>query len=334
MYRALRALGFRLDPERAHRLALRGVRLARWAPRRRSRFVVEPVEAFGLRFRNPLGLAAGYDKDGSAWRALAALGFGHVEVGTVTPRPQPGNPRPRVHRLPEQTALINRMGFPSVGADRVAARLAGRSRPGGVVVGVSIGPNADTPPDQRIADYLTLVDRFSPLADYLAVNVSSPNTPGLRDLESDLAELLGPIVGRRDEWARRLGRRLPLLVKLSPDSEEFETAIGAAESTGVDGFVVGNTTTARPGIVDSPDGGLSGSPLAPIALDRLRRAVAATSLPIVASGGVMSPDDVRDRLEAGAVLVQMYTGLVYSGPRLLRDSLGALRGHSPSGRVF
>jgi dihydroorotate dehydrogenase len=325
MYRALRALGFRLDPERAHSLALRGVRLTRWVPRRRSRFEVEPVEAFGLRFRNPLGLAAGYDKDGSAWRALAALGFGHVEIGTVTPRPQPGNPRPRVHRLPEQTALVNRMGFPSVGADRVAARLAGRRRPGGVVVGVSIGPNADTPPEQRLADYLTLVDRFGPLADYLAVNVSSPNTPGLRDLEGDLAALLGPIIGRRDEWAERLGRRPPLLVKLSPDSEEFETAISAAESAGVDGLIVGNTTTTRPGIVDSPAGGLSGSPLGPIALDRLGRAVAATSLPIVASGGVMSLHDVRDRLEAGATLVQMYTGLAYAGPRLLRDSLRSLR---------
>jgi dihydroorotate dehydrogenase len=325
MYRALRALGFRLDPERAHNLALRGVRVARWVPRRRSRFQVEPTEAFGLRFRNPLGLAAGYDKDGSAWQALAALGFGHVEIGTVTPRPQPGNPRPRVHRLMEQTALVNRMGFPSAGADRVAVRLAGRRRPGGVVVGVSIGPNADTPADQRTADYLTLVDRFSPLADYLAVNVSSPNTPGLRDLEGDLAALLGPIIRRRDEWAVRLGRRLPLLVKLSPDSEEFEAAIRAAESTGVDGFVVGNTTTARPGIHDSPAGGLSGSPLGPIALDRLRRAVAATPLPVVASGGVMSQVDVRDRLEAGAALVQMYTGLVYAGPRLLRRSLAALR---------
>jgi dihydroorotate dehydrogenase len=225
----------------------------------------------------------------------------------------------------EQTALVNRMGFPSAGADRVAVRLAGRRRPGGVVVGVSIGPNADTPADQRTADYLTLVDRFSPLADYLAVNVSSPNTPGLRDLEGDLAALLGPIIRRRDEWAVRLGRRLPLLVKLSPDSEEFEAAIRAAESTGVDGFVVGNTTTARPGIHDSPAGGLSGSPLGPIALDRLRRAVAATPLPVVASGGVMSQVDVRDRLEAGAALVQMYTGLVYAGPRLLRRSLAALR---------
>lgn len=324
MYRALRALGFRLDPERAHLLALRGVRLARLLPRRRSRFDVAPVEAFGLRFRNPLGLAAGYDKDGSAWRALAALGFGHVEVGTVTPRPQPGNPRPRVHRLQEHRALINRMGFPSVGADRVAARLAGSKRPGGVVLGVSIGPNADTPADQRVADYLALVDRFGPLADYLAVNVSSPNTPGLRDLERELTVVLGPIIRRRDEWSGRLGRPVPLLVKLSPDSDDLEESIQTADSAGVDGFIVGNTTTARLGMVDTPPGGLSGAPLGPIALDRLRRAVAATSLPIVASGGVMTPDGVRERLEAGASLVQMYTGLVYGGPRLLRDSLGAL----------
>ncbi|MEX1208389.1 MAG: quinone-dependent dihydroorotate dehydrogenase [Acidimicrobiia bacterium] len=325
MYRALRALGFRLDPERAHRLALRGVRLARWVPRRRSRFEVEPVEAFGLRFRNPLGLAAGYDKDGSAWQALASLGFGHVEIGTVTPRPQPGNPRPRVHRLKDENALVNRMGFPGAGADRVAARLAGRKHPGGVVLGVSIGPNADTPADHRVADYLTLVDRFAPLADYLAVNVSSPNTAGLRDLERELAALLGPIIGRRAKWAERLGRPLPLLVKLSPDSADLEESIRAAESAGVDGFIVGNTTTTRPGIADAPPGGLSGAPLGPLALERLRRAVAASRLPIVASGGVMTTEDVRQRLESGATLVQMYTGLVYAGPGLLRDTLRSLR---------
>lgn len=287
---------------------------------------MSPVEAFGLRFRNPVGLAAGYDKDGSAWRALAALGFGHIEVGTVTPRAQPGNPKPRVHRLREHRALVNRMGFPGEGADRVAARLGGGKRPGGVILGVSIGPNAATPPPDRVGDYLFLIDRFAPLADYLAVNVSSPNTPGLRDLERELAALLGPLLARRDEWAQRLGRPLPLVVKLSPDSDDLEGAIRAAEMAGVDGFIVGNTTVSRPGITDAPEGGLSGRPLGPIALDCLRRAVAATRLPVVASGGVMTPDDVTERLAAGATLVQMYTGLVYAGPRLLRDSLRSLRG--------
>ncbi|MEX2322839.1 MAG: quinone-dependent dihydroorotate dehydrogenase [Acidimicrobiia bacterium] len=323
MYRAIRSLGFLLDPERAHRLALRGVRLGRALPRRR-RFEVVPVEVYGLRFRNPIGLAAGYDKDGSAWRALAALGFGHVEIGTVTPRPQPGNPRPRVHRLPDRRALVNRMGFPSAGADSVAARLAGK-RPDGLVIGVSIGPNADTAADGRTGDYLFLIDRFAAIADYLAINVSSPNTPGLRDLESALPGFLDPLVARRQEWAERLGRPVPLLLKLSPDLDDLEGAVHAAESAGVDGLVIGNTTTQRPGIEEDPPGGLSGAPLGPIALDRLRRAVACSRIPVVASGGIMTPEDVRRRLEAGATLVQLYTGLVYAGPKLLRSSLDALR---------
>ena len=285
------------------------------------------VDAFGLHFRNPLGLAAGYDKDGTAWRALAALGFGHVEVGTVTPRPQPGNPRPRVHRLPAQRALVNRMGFPSAGADAVARSLDGGARRG-VVLGVSIGPNADTLPERRVDDYLTLVDRFATLADYLAVNVSSPNTPGLRDLEAvaTIGGLLRPVVVRRDEWVDRLRRRVPILVKLSPDATDFESVVAAVESAGVDGIIIGNTTTARPGIEDSPPGGLSGGPLGLIALDRLRRAVAVSGLPVIASGGVLTPQDVAARLVAGATLVQLYTGLVYSGPGLVRQSLRRLAG--------
>ncbi|HSM01517.1 MAG TPA: quinone-dependent dihydroorotate dehydrogenase [Acidimicrobiia bacterium] len=324
MYRALRAIGFRLDAETAHRWALRAVRLGRVLPRRSSRAEVSPVEAFGLSFRNPIGLAAGYDKDGTAWRSLARLGFGHVEIGTVTPRPQPGNPRPRIHRLESQHALVNRMGFPSQGMEAVSARL-GPDRPGGVVLGVSIGPNSDTAHEDRGADYLALIDRFAPLADYLAVNVSSPNTPGLRDLEHVLDDLLSPLVARRDEWAERLGRGVPLLVKLSPDLEALETAIAVAADEGVDGVIVGNTTLQRPGVDEVPEGGLSGAPLARLAMERLHRANTG-SLPVVASGGVMTPEDVVARLDAGAALVQLYTGLVYSGPRLVRLSLKALSG--------
>jgi len=297
--------------------------MTRVVPRRTRRTEVSPVQAFGLAFRNPVGLAAGYDKDGTAWRALARLGFGHVEIGTVTPRPQAGNPRPRLHRLEEQHALVNRMGFPSAGMEAVAARL-GPERPCGVVVGVSIGPNADTPAEARTGDYLALIDRFAPLADYLAVNVSSPNTPGLRDLEHALDELLSPLVARRDEWQGRLGRPVPILVKLSPDLEALESAIAVAASEGVDGVIVGNTTLQRPGVGEAPPGGLSGAPLGRLAMERLRRAVSG-DLPVVASGGVMTPEDVVARLDAGAVLVQLYTGLVYSGPRLLRHSLRALR---------
>lgn len=312
MYRIARGIGFRFDPETAHHLALRAVRLSRPLRALRPHAHSDPVEVFGLRFPNRVGLAAGYDKDAVAWRALAGLGFGHIEVGIVTPLPQPGHPRPRVFRYPEHRALINRMGFPSQGAAAVAPRL-GRGRPGGVVVGVSIGPNATTPPEKRIADYLMLVDRFRDLADYLAVNVSSPNTAGLRDLEgAPLAELLSAVKDR--------AAKTPVLVKLSPDLEDPEAAVAAAVRSGVDGVIIGNTTLSRPGFTgETPPGGLSGAPLAPLAMDRLARVLAASSLPVIACGGVMRAADAAQRLAAGAVLVQLYTGLVYAGPSLVRE---------------
>ena len=299
MYRIARGIGFRFDPETAHHLALGAVRLSRPLRALKRHAESDPVEVFGLRFPNRVGLAAGYDKDAVAWRALAGLGFGHIEVGTVTPLPQPGHPRPRLHRYPEQRALINRMGFPSAGADVVAPRLEG-PRPGGVILGVSIGPNAATPPDRRVADYL-------------AVNVSSPNTAGLRELEgAPLGELLTAVKLRAGTT--------PVLVKLSPDLEDPETAVAAATRSGVDGIIVGNTTVSRPGFgADTPPGGLSGAPLAPLALEQLRRVVAATPLPVIACGGIMSAADAAQRLAAGAALVQLYTGLVYRGPGLVKD---------------
>jgi len=313
-YRALRSVAFRMDAERAHAQALLLARLARpLSLLRPPRWDVRnPVEAFGVWFRNPLGLAAGYDKDATSWRALAALGFGHVEVGTVTPRPQPGNPRPRMVRLVHQRGLVNRMGFPSAGADVVAARLRGR-RPGRVVLGVSIGPNADTPPDRRIDDYLTLVDRFAGLADYLAVNVSSPNTAGLRDLQGEALEpLLRAVVARAAGAA-------PILVKLSPDLADVAPVVAAAERAGVHGIITSNTTVSRPGpIGDVGDGGISGAPLAHLALESLAAVLRATELPVIACGGIMTPSDAQERLDAGATLVQIYTGLLYSGPRLVR----------------
>jgi dihydroorotate dehydrogenase len=319
-YRLVRSVAFRVDAERAHRHALALARLARpLSLLRPPRWDVRnPVDAFGLRFRNPLGLAAGYDKDGTAWRALAALGFGHVEIGTVTPRPQPGNPRPRVIRLTEQRALVNRMGFPSEGADAVAARMRGR-RPGGVVLGVSIGPNADTPPDRRVEDYLTLVDRFAGPADYLAVNVSSPNTAGLRDLQGEALEpLLRAVVDRAAGEA-------PVLVKLSPDLPDVAPVVAAAERAGVHGIITSNTTVTRPLVEADPGpGGLSGAPLAELARRSLEAVLRATRLPVIACGGVMTPADAQERLDAGAALVQIYTGLVYAGPRLVRHIVRTL----------
>jgi dihydroorotate dehydrogenase len=327
-YGVLRRFAFRMDPERAHNLALQAARLAGTAGGLLGSVrEAGPVEAFGLRFRNPVGLAAGYDKDAVAWRGLAALGIGHIEIGTVTPRPQTGNPVPRITRIPEHGALVNRMGFPSAGAASVAARLTGR-RPPGLVLGVSIGPNADTPAEHRADDYVELLDRFAPLADYLAVNVSSPNTPGLRSLESafELGELLDVFMPGRDEWSARLDRAVPVLVKLSPDLGDLEPVVRTVEDAGCDGIIMGNTTITRPdGIGAALAGGLSGAPLGPPARSGLHQVLGLTRLPVVASGGIMDPDDAVARLASGAVLVQLYSGLVYEGPGLVRRILDAVK---------
>lgn len=318
-YRLLRNAAFRFDPERVHHLALRSYAIRR---PRRIRTGGKPATLMGLTFPNVVGLAAGYDKDARGWRGLAALGFGHIEVGTVTPKPQPGNPLPRLFRLPADQALINRMGFPSEGAGAVAGRLGG-SRPGGVVLGVSIGPNGFSGPEQAASDYELLVDRFAPLADYLAINVSSPNTPGLRTLESgsELRDLLVRIVARRD---LQTGTTVPLVVKLSPDipSSDLAATVGIIEAAGIDGIVVTNTTTQRPELSSKnagESGGLSGAPLRESSLQALQEVRAATTLPLIASGGIMAVGDATQRLEEGASLVQLYSGLVYEGPKLVRE---------------
>lgn len=314
---------FALDPERAHAVALRSLQLAGALPPLRGlmgllyRAPERPVEVFGLRFRNAVGLAAGWDKDARGLRGLPALGFGHVEVGTVTLRPQAGNPRPRIFRFAKARCLVNRMGFPSEGADRVAARL--QRRPPDTIVGVNIGKNKDTPNERALDDYGALLERFSPLADYLVVNVSSPNTEGLRDLQAraELEALLKGLVARRGE----LEARRPLLVKLSPDlsRDALHDALDAAVAAGVDGVVATNTTLARDGLDTDERGGASGAILRSRSLDVVRDIVRlAPTLPVVAAGGVMTPDDVSRRLDAGASLVQIYTGLVFGGPAVVK----------------
>jgi dihydroorotate dehydrogenase len=319
-YRALRTVGFRLDPERVHAVALRA---HRWLRPVRRPFPVNRVRVMGLEFPNVVGLAGGYDKNAVAWRGLGALGFGHVEVGTVTPLPQPGNPKPRIFRLPADAALINRMGFPSDGAEAVVQRLGGIRD--GVVVGVSIGPNGFTDVEQAAADYETLIERFASLADYFSVNVSSPNTEGLRSLQSasDLEALLARIVVCRDAQESVT----PVAVKLSPDiaAEDLPSVIAAIEGSGVDGVIVTNTSVARPELesdLAGERGGLSGAPLRSISQEMLHRVRELTALPLIASGGIMSTADARARLDAGADLVQLYTGFVYEGPDLVREIAG------------
>ena len=338
-YLLSRSLLFRLDPETAHLLSLKAIAQVGHVPGLRSvvasRFSVpdaEPVEVFGLTFPNRVGLAAGYDKDGDGWRGLTCLGFGHIEVGTVTPEPQPGNPRPRVFRLVKERSVINRMGFPGRGAAYVAERLRGR-KPGGPVIGVNIGKQKTTPIEDAANDYEELVDVFAPLADYLAVNISSPNTPGLRRLQERgfLGALLRRVAARRDEVADRIGRRTPVLVKLAPDllDEQLVTAVDVIVESGLDGIIATNTTISREG-VDSPlaeeEGGLSGAALT----DMSTRVVAMIhdhtggGIPIVGVGGIMGPEDARAKLDAGATLVQVFTGLVYEGPGLVRKILTGL----------
>ena len=333
LYPLTRQVLFRLDPEIAHAMSLSLLRNVAAVPGLRTAVEVasrvprgEPVTAFGLTFPNRIGLAAGYDKDGEAWRGLAALGFGHIEIGTVTPEPQPGNPKPRVFRLESERSLINRLGFPGRGADYVAGRLRG-PRPAGLVLGVNIGKQRTTKLADAVHDYRYLMDVFAPLADYLAVNISSPNTPELRRLQERgyVEALLAALAARRTELAGRLERPVPILVKLAPDldDEQLAASVDAVRNSGLDGIIATNTTVSRHGIrhrLAGEEGGLSGAGLTSRSTEVIRDIHGLTngSLPIIGVGGIMSPPDARAKIAAGATLVQIYTGLVYEGPGLVR----------------
>lgn len=334
MYRIVRPVLFALDSERAHHLTLAA--LARSVPLNRAvykrRVPDLPVEVMGLRFPNPVGLAAGLDKDGACIDGLAALGFGFLEVGTVTPRPQPGNPRPRLFRLPKHRALINRLGFNNRGVDHLLARLQASAYRG--VLGINIGKNFDTPLARAAEDYLFCLRRVYPQASYVTVNISSPNTEGLRDLQGGpaLDALLGALKREQAALADRHGRYVPLTVKVAPDLDAagLEEVADAVLAHGVDGVIATNTTIQRPGLADEPlaaeEGGLSGAPLRPLAGAAL--AVLAKRLdgavPIIGVGGVINGADARAKIEAGASLVQVYTGLIYRGPVLVRECVEAV----------
>lgn len=293
------------------------------------------VEAFGLRFPTPVGLAAGYDKDAVATRASFAYGFGHVEVGTVTRRAQPGNDRPRLFRVREREALVNRLGFPNRGVDFVCAKLrADQERHGAPkgVLGVNIGKNKDVPLERAPEDYAALYREVSAVADYVTVNVSSPNTEGLRSLQS--ADNLRALLRAVSEARTSCGKKPPVLVKISPDldAEALEALVSTALDEGVAGIVATNTTLSREGLPEYARtlvGGLSGAPLRARSLEVLRQVVAVTKgrVPVVSAGGVASPADVVERLSSGATLVQLYTALVYRGPALVREISQGLRVH-------
>lgn len=358
MYRLLRPLLFRLYPERAHALTLHTLRITgNFFPSRKLLEIMfhtpsKPVDLLGLRFKNPVGLAAGYDKNGIAVRGLAALGFGHVEVGTVTPKPQPGNPSPRVFRLVEDEAVINRLGFPSRGAEFVQAKLApgmqsnwiGRAlgisgeRPlrrinWHTVLGVNLGKNKETSNEDAVLDYLALLQNFAGLADYLTINVSSPNTVGLRSLQgrTALEGLLTQLHQQRLIEQQTYKKRIPILVKLAPDLSEAELddALEAITKTYMDGVIVTNTTLGREGLRSSyreETGGLSGSPLGVKSEAVLGQTIKSLNgkIPVVSAGGIMNPEDAKRRLEMGAALVQIYTGLVYQGPGLVKEIIKAV----------
>jgi dihydroorotate dehydrogenase len=327
--RTLRPALFRIgsgDAEAAHEWTLRRLAALSGRPSAlaalRSRYAVQaPRRVFGIDFPNPVGLAAGMDKDGVALAAWPALGFGFVEVGTVTWYPQPGNPRPRLFRLPQQQAVINRMGFNNAGARVLAERLAAAPRPLGVPLGISLGKSKRTRLDEAIKDYAASYNVLSPHADYIAVNVSSPNTPGLRQLQhrAHLGELLGALSGDTAEKAP------PILLKIAPDltDEAIGDVLQVCHERGAAGIIATNTTLDRPGLSgDLPKGGLSGRPLA----ERAREVVAFVHretggrLPIVGVGGIMDPDGAARMFDAGASLVQLYTGFIYRGPALVRQA--------------
>ncbi len=330
---------FNLDPEAAHELTMAA--LARfqntplaclWGTDR----VQDPVEVAGITFPNRVGMAAGLDKNGRVIDGLGAMGFGFVEVGTVTPKAQPGNPKPRMFRLPEANALINRLGFNNEGLDAFLANVKrAQFRQQGGILGLNIGKNAVTPIENAVDDYLICLEGVYPHADYVTVNISSPNTKNLRALQSDeaLDALLGQLQTRRQDLIKRHGRTVPMFVKIAPDLDETQVGVIAAtlQKNGIDGVIATNTTISREAVKGlqhaEETGGLSGAPVLEASNQVIRqlRAALGPRYPIIGVGGVMSAQDARAKRDAGADLVQIYTGLIYKGPDLIKDCAQALK---------
>ena len=341
MYSFARPFLFCLDAERAHDLALTAIEAAYRTglnPLLAAKLAPLPTQVFGIDFPNPVGLAAGLDKNGAHIDALAALGFGFIEVGTTTPRPQPGNPKPRMWRLPEHLAVINRLGFNNAGVDALV-RNAERARYSGVL-GINIGRNKDTPNDRAIDDYLLCLERVYPRATYVTVNISSPNTQGLRDLQEQetLKRFIGTLREAQENLAAQHGARKPMLLKIAPDLSEAELDGIAAVllAAKIDGLICTNTTIDRSAIAGAPyaeeAGGLSGKPLFQKATSVLHGMAKrlADRIPLIGVGGILDGTDAADKISAGASLVQFYSGMIYRGPALIGESVEAIRKQAAS----
>jgi dihydroorotate dehydrogenase len=338
-YSLARPFLFGLDPETAHELTLQSLARLQGTPLQWAycnAMVQDPVELAGLKFPNRIGLAAGLDKNARCIDGLAGLGFGFIEVGTVTPKGQPGNPKPRMFRLPQANALINRLGFNNDGLEAFIANVKRSSfRQRGRILGLNIGKNASTPIENATGDYIVCLDGVYPYADYVTVNISSPNTANLRSLQSDeaLDGLLGAVAQRRQALAREHGRRVPIFVKIAPDLDAAQVDIIAAalRRHGMDGVVATNTTIGRDAVKGLPHaeeaGGLSGAPVLEASnrvIGQLRAALG-KGFPIIGVGGVMSAQDAVSKIQAGADVVQIYTGLIYQGPQLVFDAARAIK---------
>lgn len=334
LYDLARPILFALDPETAHDLTLAGLRSLAATRLSCTMPKTESIRVMGLDFPNRIGLAAGMDKNGSCIDGLAALGFGFIEIGTVTPRPQPGNPKPRLFRIVERRAIINRMGFNNAGVDALVENVK-RARYRGIL-GINIGKNFDTPLERAADDYVACLRKVYALASYVTVNISSPNTKDLRQLqrESELDALLGVLKNEQAQLADRNGRYVPLALKVAPDLDaaQIGSIAGALRRHHIDAVIATNTTTSREGVEDSPlsaeTGGLSGAPLFHRSSEVITRFAEHLrgEIPIIAAGGVMDGKSARAKLDAGAELVQIYSGLIYSGPALVREAVAATAG--------
>ena len=340
MYSLLRRALFCLPTETSHDLALSALSAAQrlgLSSLLATPPAADPRTVMGVEFPNPVGLAAGLDKDGRHIRGLAALGFGFIEIGTVTPRPQPGNPLPRLFRLPEASAIINRMGFNNRGVDQLVDAVRRSGYDG--VLGINIGKNKDTPAEQAVDDYLHCLNKVYPLASYITVNLSSPNTPGLRDLQfgQPLIDLLAALKAEQKQLSQTHGRYVPIAVKIAPDMAEADLR-GVAKvlvEQGIDGVIATNTTIARDAVKHLPHGaeagGLSGRPVREASTQAVKILAEELdgALPIIGVGGIDSGEAAAEKVRAGAALVQVYTGFIYRGPALIADAARALKGLAP-----